>query len=68
MVLHNGDLTTPICKSPSPRGFLALHTSLEKPPDTVGEFKSVEMGVPYIPPLKAKKLGKLTQEKVLLEL
>ena len=29
--------------------------------DTVGEFKSVEMGVPYIPAWKAKTLRKLTQ-------
>jgi hypothetical protein len=36
--------------------------------DTVGEFKSAEMGVPHMPSLKAKKLGKLSQEKVLLEL
>jgi hypothetical protein len=41
---------------------------LEKPPDTVGEFKSAEMGVLHMPSWKAKRLGKLTQEKVLLEL
>jgi hypothetical protein len=35
---------------------------------TVGEFKSGEMGVPYIPAWKAKTLRKLTQERVLLEL
>jgi hypothetical protein len=35
--------------------------------DTVGEFKSAEMGVPHTPAWKAKTLGKLTQEKVLLE-
>jgi len=35
--------------------------------DTVGEFKSAEMGVLYLPALKAKKRGKLAQEKVLLE-
>jgi hypothetical protein len=35
--------------------------------DTVGELKSAEMGVPYLPALKAKKRGKLAQEKVLLE-
>jgi hypothetical protein len=36
--------------------------------DTVGEFKSVEIGVSHMPAWKAKKLGKLTQERVLLEL
>jgi hypothetical protein len=35
--------------------------------DTVGEFKSAEMGVPHMPAWKAKTLGKLAQEKVLLE-
>jgi hypothetical protein len=35
--------------------------------DTVGEFKSAEICVPYLPSLKAKKRGKLAQEKVLLE-
>jgi hypothetical protein len=38
-----------------------------KRPDTVGEFTSAEMGVPHIPAWKAKTLGKLTQERVLLE-
>jgi hypothetical protein len=55
------------CQTASPRGFLALHTSLEKPPDTVGEFKSAEMGMPHMPAWKAKTLGNLTQESVLLE-
>jgi hypothetical protein len=41
---------------------------LKKLPDTVGEFKSAEMCVSHMPSWKAKKLGKLTQEKVLLEL
>ena len=36
--------------------------------DTVGEPPSAEIGVSYMPSLKAKMLGKLTQEKVLLEL
>jgi hypothetical protein len=36
--------------------------------DTVGEFKSAEMGVPHMPAWKAKTLGKIAQEKVLLEL
>jgi hypothetical protein len=37
-------------------------------PGTVGEFKSAEMGVPHMPAWKAKKLGKLPQEKVLVVL
>jgi hypothetical protein len=37
-------------------------------PDTVGELKSAEICVSHMPSCKAKKLGKLTQEKVLLEL
>jgi hypothetical protein len=41
---------------------------VNKRADTVGEFKSVEIGVPYMPAWKAKMLGKLTQERVLLEL
>ena len=53
----------------SPRGFSALlHASLEKPPDTVGQPPSTEIGVPDMPALKAKKLRKLPREKVLLEL
>jgi hypothetical protein len=36
-------------------------------PDTVGEFKSVEIGVPHMPAWKAKTRGKLTRESVLLE-
>jgi hypothetical protein len=35
---------------------------------TVGELKSAEMCVSHMPSWKAKTLGKLTQEKVLLEL
>ena len=37
-------------------------------PDTVGEPKSAEVCLSHMPSLKAKKLGKLPQEKVLLEL
>src|SRR5215510_2042849 len=37
-------------------------------PDTVGQPPSNEIGVPNMPSLKAKKLGKLPQEQVLLEL
>jgi hypothetical protein len=40
---------------------------LEKPGDTVGQPQSAEMCVSHMPSLKAKKLGKLMQEKVLLE-
>jgi hypothetical protein len=36
--------------------------------DTVGELKSAAICVSYMPSLKAKKLEKLPQEKVLLEL
>jgi hypothetical protein len=36
-------------------------------PDTVGELKSAEICVFHLPSLKAKKLGKFSQEKVLLE-
>jgi hypothetical protein len=36
--------------------------------DTVGEFRSAEMGASHMASWKAKKLGKLTKEKVLLEL
>jgi len=35
--------------------------------DTVGELGSAEICVSHMPAWKAKKLGKLTQEKVLLE-
>jgi hypothetical protein len=37
-------------------------------PDTVGQPPSAEIGVPPMPSLKAKKLEKLSSEKVLLEL
>src|SRR5262245_35299206 len=47
--------------------FLGLWLCLENPPDTVGELKSAEVCVSYLASLKAKKLGKLTQEKVVLE-
>jgi hypothetical protein len=36
-------------------------------PGPVGEFKSAEIFVSHMPSLKAKKLGMLAQEKVLLE-
>jgi hypothetical protein len=41
---------------------------LKKPRDTVGELKSAAICVSYMPSLKAKTLGELAQEKVLLEL
>jgi hypothetical protein len=41
---------------------------LKNPLDTVGELKSVEICISHMPPWKAKKPEKLTQEKVLLEL
>jgi hypothetical protein len=37
-------------------------------PDTVGQPPSTEIGVPNMPSLKAQKLSKCPQEKVLLEL
>jgi hypothetical protein len=40
---------------------------LRKRPDTVGELESAENCVSHMPSWKAKKLGKRTQEKVLLE-
>ena len=39
--LYTGALTVPICRSPFSRGFLALSSCLEKPPDTVGELQSM---------------------------
>ena len=47
----------------SPRGFLALHTSLNKRPDTVGEPPSAEIGTSRMPSLKAKTRGKFAQER-----
>jgi len=45
-----------------------LKESLIKPPDTVGQPPSAEICVSNMPALKAKKLRKLLQEKVLIEL
>ena len=39
----------------------------QKRADTVGELKSAEICVSYMPSLKAKKPGKPPQEKALLE-
>jgi hypothetical protein len=41
---------------------------LKKSSDTVGELKSAAICGSHLPSWKAKKLGKLAQEKVLLEL
>jgi hypothetical protein len=46
----------------------AVKMSLENRADTVGEPPSAEIRVSNMPALKAKKLGKLAKEKVLLEL
>jgi hypothetical protein len=46
--------------------YISLYS--HKPPDTVGELKSADICGAHMPSLKAKKLGKLAQEKVLLEL
>jgi hypothetical protein len=40
----------------------------DKRAGTVGELKSAEICVSHMPAWKAKKLGKLPQEKILLEL
>jgi hypothetical protein len=39
----------------------------DKRADTVGELRTAEFCVSYMPSLKAKKLEKLTQEKAVLE-
>ena len=49
------------------QNWTAWHVS-KKRADTVGELKSAEICVPHMPSLKAKKLGKFSQQKVLLEL
>ena len=46
---------------------IAENSVPQKCPDTVGELKSAEMCVSHMPSWKAKTLGKLTQEEVLLE-
>ena len=50
------------------RVFSATTLADEKRSDTVGELGSAEICVSHMPSWKAKKLGKLTQEKVLPEL
>jgi hypothetical protein len=61
-------LTRACCgRSKRARAAEAGRSAAEKRPDTVGEFKSAEMGIPHMPAWKAKTPGKLTQERVLLE-
>jgi hypothetical protein len=43
------------------------HLVCKKRADTVGELRTAETCVSYMPSLKAKKLEKLTQEKAVLE-
>jgi hypothetical protein len=50
------------------RNVILCRASLTKGRDTVGEPRSAEMYVSHMPALKAKKLWKCPQEKVLLEL
>jgi hypothetical protein len=56
--------------SPSATEGRQRHSHLQsiKRPDTVGQPPGTEIGVSNMPSWKAKKLGKLPQEKVLLEL
>jgi len=49
------------------QGTSATRPCLEKLQDTVGQPPGIEIGVPDMPSLKAKKLSKLPREKVLLE-
>ena len=49
------------------RAFAIAHQHQQRA-DTVGQSPSAEIRVTHMPSLKAKKLGKLPQEKVLLEL
>jgi hypothetical protein len=46
----------------------ADHFRFDETWDTVGQPPGIEICVSHMPALKAKKLGKLPQEKVLLEL
>src|SRR4030095_1431755 len=50
------------------RQIIRLYAQKRMGKDTVGELKSAEICVSHMPSLKAKKLGKLPREKVLLEL
>jgi hypothetical protein len=50
------------------RQIIRLYAQKRMGKDTVGELKSAEICVSHMPALKAKKLGKLPREKVLLEL
>ena len=53
--------------TPLRRTWIPKRGSPEKRPDTVGQPPSAEIWVSKMPSLKAKKLRKLPQEKVLLE-
>ena len=53
---------------PIATGFYLRLSRLKNGPGTVGELKSAEICVSHMPSWKAQKLGKLPQEKVLLEL
>jgi hypothetical protein len=50
------------------RVLAVIKTCLTKRPDTVGQPPSAEICVSHMPASKAKKLRKLLQEKVLIEL
>src|SRR5882672_11608920 len=50
-----------------PQTVRALHQTYRNRPDTVGQPPGAAIWVSNMPALKAKKLGKLPQEKVLLE-
>ena len=66
---HALTASAPFTVSPGGSNFGSVHSyCLTKRPDTVGQPPSTEMGVLNMPSLKAKKLRKLLQEKVLLEL
>ena len=71
--LHTGAFITPhrqvctVSHNCVSGGFLVLAPCLTKRPDTVGELKSAEIYVSDMPSWQALKLGKPSQEKVLLE-
>ena len=59
--------TDEVMKGGKTQGTSATRPCLEKLQDTVGQPPGIEIGVPDMPSLKAKKLSKLPREKVLLE-
>ena len=66
---HEGDTGKRYSQYHSKTGCDDKRRSVEiKRPDPVGEFKSAAICVSHMPSWKAKKAGKLTQEKVLREL